>query len=104
MKVFNPTFDVHAFRFIARDTYGTLSIELKNSFTNVVTEIEVDTIVYRNGYTYVTFNAIFEEGNKGLIKIVDEDDVIAYRGHYLATQQATQTYELSKNLYTYATR
>lgn len=102
MKVFNPLTDNHSFFFIARDSFSDLEIELKNTFTNVVVNIEDVFFVEKNGYTIVTFIAVFEEGNKGLIKVVNENLEVVYRGHYLATKQDAQKYQLSTEKYSYA--
>lgn len=100
MKVVLPSETTHTIQLIPRfDPYTLLVLSLFKESTRVTTT-PANTYYMQNGYLYITFDSTFVEGEKYQIKIASGDDIV-WRGKLLATEQVSQKYKLTNDLYFY---
>ena len=99
MKVLNPNNLNHSIKFIPRYYPDfPITLTLKNESTNVETIVNCDyTLV--NGLCEVHFDYTFDNKSKFQIKIEEEN--VIFRGKLLITDQGTQDYKITKDLYYY---
>jgi hypothetical protein len=77
---------------------GAVTFELYNESTKVKTVVS-NTYMITNGLFTLNFNYTFENKEKYQIKL--EENSIVFRGKLLITDQNTQEYRLTKDLYYY---
>jgi hypothetical protein len=77
---------------------GAVTFELYNESTKVKTVVS-NTYMITNGLFTITFDYTFENKEKYQIKL--EENSIVFRGKLLITDQNTQEYRLTKDLYYY---
>lgn len=101
MNVINPNNTSHQLKIIPRFyPDGSVSLQLKDEFTKVVTTISIDPVI-TDGYMYLTFNHTFKN-NSNYQVMVSENDEVVYRGKLFATTQwaDTQNYKLTNEAFT----
>ena len=106
MIVFNPDLTFQTITFIPRLEYNSnITITIINEFTkSVFTDlINFDASFLQDGI--LTFNNLeiqdISNGNKYSIKIEDDNNNILFRGKAIATNQQTQEYKDTKDVYIY---
>lgn len=108
MKVFDINTVDHTIISIPR-YYPTSSINIviKKEGSNVsfIDTISNDAYNITNGYLYVyldnsEFNGILSNNSKYEIKITENENIV-YRGKAIATNQNTEDYKITKDVYTY---
>lgn len=100
MKVVNPNNTSHTLYIIPRTyTYASLTLELYNEETKV-SELVDNEFSINDGILSIGFNFDFIEGQKFQIKISEESNIV-YRGKLIATDQNTQNFKASNELYYY---
>ena len=109
MKVVNPNNTTHDIQLISRVyPVGALELLLYNESTQIETSnpiFEIGISFTNNyqildGYMFLKFDFVFEEGDKYQMKILENSSVI-YRGKLIATKEETQTYLNDNNEYYY---
>jgi len=100
MKVVNPNNINHTINLISR-VYPTTSISLLLYDRIEKREYNViNTYIVQDGYVYIDFNFVFEEGQRFRIEVLEGNNII-YRGKLIATTEETQNYLADNNEYYY---
>lgn len=101
MKVLLPSKTTHTIVIEPRFyPSSAINIELYNEVTKDVSTPSV-TYVTTNGLTSCTFDLVVTEGQRFQLKILEGVNVV-YRGKAFVTEQATQDFDLTKDVYVYA--
>ena len=99
MKIVNTTDTTHNISLIPRYyPDSVLTFTLTNEATKVV-EVVANTYTIENGVFTLIFDYTFTDKDKFNIKL--EENTIVYRGKLMVTDQETQEYKLTDNLYYY---
>ena len=99
MKIVNTTDTTHNISLIPRYyPYSAVTFELYNEATKEIT-IVPNTYSVTNGVFILTFDYTFTDKDKFQIKL--EENSVVYRGKLIVTDQNTQEYKLTDNLYYY---
>lgn len=100
MKVLLPSNTTHSIVIEPRFyPTSTIDISIYNEYNKDVSTPSI-TYITTNGLTTCTFDLVVTEGQRFQLKIVEGSNVV-YRGKAFATEQETQNFDLTKDVYTY---
>ena len=101
MKVVNPNVRIKTISLIPRfNDVEAFDLLLINETTKEETTFFIDNYSYQNGILVFGFDFDMNEGDKYELKLSILNEVL-YRGKIFATEQETQDFDLTKDLYIY---
>ena len=101
MKVINPNNQINEIKLIPRfNDVEAFDLLLINETTKEETTFFIDNYTYEDGILFFDLDFATNEGDKYELKLSILNEVL-YRGKIFATEQATQDFDLTKDLYIY---
>ena len=101
MKVINPNNQINEIKLIPRfNDVEAFDLLLINETTKEETTFFIDNYTYEDGILVFDLDFATNEGDKYELKLSILNEVL-YRGKIFATEQETQDFDLTKDLYIY---